>query len=63
MHETNKKRAAFANIQCINSLHKAGIHTRLAAGLKKSISSLCYIQKQAKTKSQVGMVLLRVKAI
>jgi hypothetical protein len=39
----HEKKTAWANIQGINSLHKAGKHTRLAPDLSQSLSSLCYI--------------------
>jgi hypothetical protein len=54
--------AAWAHIQCINSLHKAGKHTRQAQDLSQSISSLCYIPNLAKMMNQVGTVLPWVQA-
>jgi hypothetical protein len=57
IEETHEKKTAWANIQGINSLHKAGKHTRLAPDLSQSLSSLCYIRNQAKILNQVGTVL------
>jgi hypothetical protein len=62
VEETHEKKTAWANIQCINSLHKAGKHRRLAPDLSQSISSLCYIPNLAKMMNQVGTVLPWVQA-
>jgi hypothetical protein len=62
VEETHEKKTAWANIKCINSLHKAGKHTRLAPDLSQSISSICYIPNKAKMMNQVGTVLPWVQA-
>jgi hypothetical protein len=62
IEETHEKKTAWANIQGINSPHKAGKHTRLAPDLSQSISSLCYIPNPAKMMNQVGTVLPWVQA-